>query len=685
MTVSAQLTRSSFTLNLSTKITLSFVVIGLLFIAVLVVNYQSGKQVSSGLSIINHESSPVVQLSSDLDSLVRATEPVVLRLTTTRERNGYQQLVTMLNNDLGAIEAKLTEFEQLELNGDLATEVDRTLSELGTDIQSMKSSAQILIGKQGEIVDLTEHSISVIKTLHKLQTEIGPLLQDTLLQLDEESVIAIVNEVNASITAGMLVIERVAFSSSLEDMQGLQNQFFQWQNMHSNLLPTLIFASDESGYRQFVKRLSALTLSLLDAIEGESGLLNIQRKRLELEGEQLETFELLKKELSDTSQLTGSLLERAFDQNHLLSEEINSRAEQQNQTAVLVGSAVIVGIALISIWLGRFLRKAIGHFVEELGALSRGELRNLAPSKTDDEFGRLNDYLCQVVENLKQTIRDIENSSNQVEKSVNTVSASSTETRQIVQQQKTELDAVATALVEMSSTAQEVAQHTENTHDKIMHAGELSKEGRSRVKDSHRSVEEMATQTAQTISAINNLDSGVKSIESIIDTITGIADQTNLLALNAAIEAARAGDHGRGFAVVAEQVRELATRTQESTLEIQDKIASMISDSKVAVEVINRSEALANNSLEQATMADDTIKTFEQVMTEIQDLSHLISTAAEQQAVTLNELDKNINQVADLADQTNVKAETAESEAKSQVQIVKDLEKKVDSFKFDRQ
>ncbi|WOD06322.1 methyl-accepting chemotaxis protein [Marinomonas sp. GJ51-6] len=211
----------------------------------------------------------------------------------------------------------------------------------------------------------------------------------------------------------------------------------------------------------------------------------------------------------------------------------------------------------------------------------------------------------------------------------------------------------------------------------------LAKEGRACVQASYQSIEKISEQTGQAIEVIKNLDSSVTSIEDIIGAITDIADQTNLLALNAAIEAARAGEQGRGFAVVADEVRTLATKTQESTLEIQEKISSMVADSKRAVDVMNQSEEKVTLSLEQARISDGTIAQFEEKMNEVRELSYLIATAAEEQAQTTAELEGNLTRISNLTDETNQKAESAKDVAVSQVKVVNSLKENVSKFVID--
>lgn len=673
-----------FNINLSTKIILSFGLIGFLFIGMVLFSFVNGKQVISGLTLINNESSPVISFSSKTNELVKATEPLILKLLASETNDQYKQTSNKLTANNQQVVSTLHDFSELHLSGEFSTVVDEALLQLKNNMQEVEANSLLLIKKQSQIVNAIESTHQIVLTLDTLLEKIAPLLSDTLIELEDEATISIVNEVNASVISGMLIIEKTANANSLEALESHHQQFINWQNQHSSLLPSLIFSSNDAFYQNFVRKLSALTLSLLDAIEGEQGLLSIQKQRLAAIKQQKTDFATLKAQTENASVLTGLLLDKSFAQNNKLATDINDSTQGQNNISIVVGIFILLCILVLSTTMTRLIRHAINKFMEELNALSNGVLRNIPVSQSNDEFGQLNNYLIKVINNLKQTVLDIEDSSKKVEASVVSVVNTSQSTLDIVNQQKDELHMVATALVEMSCTANEVAQHTEKTHDAVINAVELSKNGRQRVLDNHQSIEQVASQTKLTLSAINNLHNGVKSVQDIVDTITEIADQTNLLALNAAIEAARAGEQGRGFSVVADEVRTLATRTQKSTLEIQEKISTMILDSKMTVDATTKSEGLVNESLKQAKLADEMIASFESKMSEVQDLSYLISTATEEQAVTVAELDKNINKIAMLANDTNSKAESAKDEATSQVVIAKNLQENVAKFVFER-
>jgi methyl-accepting chemotaxis protein len=160
------------------------------------------------------------------------------------------------------------------------------------------------------------------------------------------------------------------------------------------------------------------------------------------------------------------------------------------------------------------------------------------------------------------------------------------ETSKGVLQQKAQTEQVATAMTEMASTAQEMARNADNAASNIQQADERATEGKDVVSHTVSAINDLAREVERAASVIQKLEKDSEGIGAVVEVIQGIAEQTNLLALNAAIEAARAGEQGRGFAVVADEVRNLASRTQQSTQEIEEMVARLQAGAQEAVQVM---------------------------------------------------------------------------------------------------
>ncbi|HEY9199481.1 MAG TPA: methyl-accepting chemotaxis protein, partial [Gammaproteobacteria bacterium] len=317
------------------------------------------------------------------------------------------------------------------------------------------------------------------------------------------------------------------------------------------------------------------------------------------------------------------------------------------QSVWLIGAMLLLGFVAF-VWLIRvvILRPA-AQAVADLAAIAAGDFSQLIEVYSGDELGRIGMSAREIQTRLGKLIGRVRGTSEQLAAAAEELSAVSAETTRDVDQELSEAEQVATAMNEMTATIQEVARNAAQASQAAEQAGTQTRAGNQAVKDVISAIRDLAAEISGAGDVIKGLEADSVTIGSVLDVIRGIAEQTNLLALNAAIEAARAGEQGRGFAVVADEVRTLASRTQQSTREIQQMIERLQSGTRGAVDVMDSSRAKAAVTVERAERAGASLADIDRAVTAINDMNHQIATAAEEQGAVANEVNRNIIAIND--------------------------------------
>lgn len=295
-----------------------------------------------------------------------------------------------------------------------------------------------------------------------------------------------------------------------------------------------------------------------------------------------------------------------------------------------------------------------------------------------DELGRIfNGFIEKLQSIMSQVVNDSSNLVG-VASHLNTISASSSNS---ALQQQSQIEQVATAMNEMTATATEVATNARSAADAAQNADSDVNSGMVIVEQTVGSINSLASEVERANEVIRTLQADSEEIGSVLDVIRGIAEQTNLLALNAAIEAARAGEQGRGFAVVADEVRTLASRTQQSTEEIQAMIERLQTGANDAVKVMEDSHTQARNSVDHASNTGEALQKITTAVNTINQMNLHISNAAEQQTEVAHEIDVSLNKINQASHESVSNAGEASQESETLNQLATHLQELMQQFK----
>jgi methyl-accepting chemotaxis protein len=338
---------------------------------------------------------------------------------------------------------------------------------------------------------------------------------------------------------------------------------------------------------------------------------------------------------------------------------------KQLNTYVIIASVSLVAILSYLFFVIHGVMDALPRISKVVGTIAEGDLSGEPfVCKHNNELGHLADGFNKMKVSLRSVLGNVSDTSSQLFRSVEQLTVVTQETEQSMDQQLNQINMVATAMNEMSATVHEVANNAASTAEATRNADKEANNGRAVVNQTIQSINALSSEMQEASSVIKQLEEDTESIGSVLDVIRGIAEQTNLLALNAAIEAARAGEQGRGFAVVADEVRTLASRTQDSTQEIQNMIEKLQQGSRNAVKVMDEGNQQTEKTVSQAAEAGATLQSITEAVDHITSMNEQIASAAEEQSSVAEEINRNVVNVRDIAENTvNNANQTAQSSA----------------------
>ena len=346
------------------------------------------------------------------------------------------------------------------------------------------------------------------------------------------------------------------------------------------------------------------------------------------------------------SALVSDLREQGARQSVVISA--NAERTMMAGLAIMLLSGALIG--LFSLWLiNRNLILPIRGLIDYVSQLSHGRFAERVASRRQDELGHLaeaantlRDFLAETFSRLQRSATDLVHASGELNSIAGQMATGTHE-------QFNRTDQVATAMTEMSATAQEVAHHAASASRAADDADQSAREGGEVMKVTIATIGQMRTEILNTGTIIRRLETDSVRIGKVLEVIRGIAEQTNLLALNAAIEAARAGEAGRGFAVVADEVRSLAQRTAASIIEINQIIQAVQTGAVDAAEAIVTGQSCSDDSVEKVTQAGAMLAHITQAVEAIRDMNRQIATAAEEQTSVAEDISRNITQITTVA------------------------------------
>ncbi|ODQ01655.1 methyl-accepting chemotaxis protein [Salinivibrio sp. DV] len=460
------------------------------------------------------------------------------------------------------------------------------------------------------------------------------------------------------------------FSRSLDDMTQFLNQF----------------KIEQSGFVFLVNAQGEVQLHRDTSLMGEKNLTDLygaQARSLLNKGD----FNLLDTQVNGDELLLASSYVPSMDWFVIAdvpADEVYAPLNQTRNQILMVSVVVGLLFVVVAIWLAATITKPIQYVANVFREIGEGEgdLRQRVDINSQDEIGQLASGFNSFVEKIHRLVSDVAATGGELRSAAEQVSAQASATQSQSEHQRDRTVQVVTAINEMGATVNEIAGNAANAASAANQASDGAASGQQVVTQARDTIARLADDMENMSKVVSALAENTDSIGGILDVIRGISEQTNLLALNAAIEAARAGEQGRGFAVVADEVRSLASRTSDSTDEIQTMIDRLQQEASNAVQAMEQSRAMTAEGVNASDEASQALNLINEQIVQISDMNTQVATATEEQSTVVNDINQNIEEINHSSQQTADTANTMAEASESLRDLSKRLDTLVGSFKL---